>query len=66
MEELELAIKYLQKRAVSTKNVNDDLMKRFITVLPLSEVEAVLEMVQKKEFLTFYNEMKEMGHPHCV
>jgi SOS response regulatory protein OraA/RecX len=66
MEELELAIKYLQKRAVSTKNVNDDLMKRFITVLPLSEVEAVLKMVQKKEFLTFYNEMKKKGHPDCV
>lgn len=66
MEQLELAIKYLKKRAVSTERVNNKLMKQFISVIPASEVESVLEMVKSGEFLNFYNDMKEKGHPHFV
>ena len=65
MEQLELAIQYLKRRAVSTEKVNNKLMKQLIAVLPISEVEAVLEMVKNGEFLNFYNKMKEQGHKDC-
>lgn len=65
MEQLELAIQYLKRRAVSTEKVNNKLMKQFIAVLPISEVEAVLEMVKSGEFINFYNKMKGQGHKDC-
>ena len=46
MEELKLAVKYLNKRAVSTTPLNKRRMKEYGKVVPLSEVNAVLEMVQ--------------------
>jgi hypothetical protein len=65
MKEIELAVQYLKRRAVSAEKVNNKLMKQFIAVLPVSEVEAVLGMVKSGEFLRFYNDMKEKGHPDC-
>lgn len=58
MEQLELAIQYLKQRAVSTENVNNKLMKQFVAVVPISEVEAVLDMVKSGEFLMFYNKLE--------
>ena len=66
MKELELAIQYLKNRAVSTEEVDNELMKQFIKVLPVSEVEAVLEMVKQGTFSDFYYKMKEEGHHHFV
>lgn len=65
MEELELAIQYLKRRSVSTEKVNNKLMKQFIAVLPVSEVESVLEMVKCGEFFSFYKKMKKMGDKDC-
>lgn len=59
MEQLELAIQYLKNRAVSTEEVDNELMKQFIKVLPVSEVEAVLEMVKQGTFSDFYYKIKE-------
>lgn len=47
---LELAIQYLNRRAV----------------LSIRDVEAVLEMIKSGEFLNFYNKMKEEGHPDFI
>ena len=63
MEQLDLAVQFLKKRAVKTKKGNITLIKQFNEVLPLFEVEAVLEMVKKGEFLNFSNEMKKIRHP---
>ena len=63
MEELKLAVKYLNKRAVSTNPLNKRRMKEYGKVVPLSEVNAVLEMVQNSEFKDFHKYMAEHGHP---
>lgn len=63
MEELKLAIKYLNKRAVSTVPLNKRRMKEYGKVVPLSEVNAILEMVKDSEFTDLYNLMSKQGHP---
>lgn len=63
MEQFELAIQFLRRRAVSTQKVNKKLMRQFIAVLPISEVDAVLEMVKSGEFQDFYNKQKRQRHP---
>ena len=63
---LELSIQFLKRRAVSTKKVDKKLMKQFIAVLPISEVEAVLEMVVSGEFLDFYKKQKQQRHPGFI
>ena len=63
MGEIELAIKYLTKRAVSTNPLNKRRMKEYGKVVPLSEVNAVLEMVKDNEFTDLYNLMSKQGHP---
>lgn len=66
MEQLQLAIRYLDKRAISTTHINNKLMKQFVKVLRASEVDAVLKMVVKGEFKDFYNEMAEKHHPDFI
>lgn len=61
--ELELAIRYFKKRTVSTLEVNNKFMRQLVSVISAREVEAVLEMVKNGEFSTYYNKMKEQGHP---
>jgi hypothetical protein len=56
MSELELAIEYLKKRAISTEKVKK--LQHLIAVNPTHEVEAVLEMVKNGEFKTWYDKMK--------
>ena len=53
MEELQLAIDYLKSRAIPSDKVNKQLLMQFCDVLPLSEVMAVLAMVQSGEFKDF-------------
>lgn len=65
-EQLKLAIQYLRRRAVSTEEVNDELLKQCNKVIPIFEVESVLEMVQNGQFTNFYNRMKEQGHTDFV
>jgi hypothetical protein len=66
MEELELAIEYLKRRSVETKNVNNVLIRNFGKVVSASEVEAVLNMVQHGEFTRWYETMKKEGHPDFI
>ena len=66
MEQLDLAIQYLKNRAVSTRKVKNKLIKQYIKVLPLGEVESVLDMVKTGEFINFYNRMKELGLKECI
>ena len=56
MSELQLAIEYLKARAVSTKGVK--LFNHWIAVLPVSEVNSFLEMVEKNEFKAWYDKSK--------
>jgi phage host-nuclease inhibitor protein Gam len=66
MEELELAIRFLKRRAVLAEKIDNKVMRQWGPVLSLSEVEAVLEMVNKNEFIKFYNRIKEQGHRDCI
>ncbi len=66
MEQLELAIQFLKRRAVSAKELNNDLLKSFNAVVPVSEVEAILQMVKAGEFQNFYTKQKEQGHPDFI
>lgn len=66
LDQLELAIQFLKRRAISTEKVNITLIKQLIAVLSISEVEAVLGMVQSGDFLNFYNKMKEQGCEACM
>jgi hypothetical protein len=66
MSQLNLAIQYLNKRAVSTIPCNKKLMNQFTKVLPASEVNAVLLMVEKGEFSDFYETMKSKSHPDFI
>ena len=63
MEELKLAVKYLNKRAVNTAPLNKRRMKEYGKVVPLSEVNAVLEMVQNSEFKDFHKYMANTAIP---
>jgi len=63
MKQIELAIKYLNQRAVNASTLNSTRTKQLVKVLPASEVEAVLLMVQEDQFRDFYNAMAEKGHP---
>lgn len=64
MEQLELAKAFLKRRAMSTEKVkNDKLILMQTNVVCASEVEFVLDMVMKGEFLKYYNKFKELGHP---
>lgn len=66
METLELAINFLKKRAIETKHLETKMARQqLISVLPASEVEAVLSMVLSGEFIEFYNKQKEAGNPAC-
>lgn len=57
MSELDLAIEYLKKRAISTEKNKE--LKHLTAVNPTFEVQAVLDMVKKGTFVSWYNQMKE-------
>lgn len=56
MSELELAIKFLKKRSISTAKIKK--LQRFVEVNSTSEVVSVLEMVKNGEFRAWYDKMK--------
>ncbi len=67
METLQLAIEFLKKRAMDTKHLETKMARQqLISVIPTSEVEAVLSMVVSGEFEEFYNKQKEAGNPMCA
>lgn len=66
MDEMLLAIQYLEKRAVSTEKCNDQDLKNYSSVIPLKEVKSVLNLVKDGQFLKFHNDMKEKGHPDFI
>lgn len=52
--ELKLAIEYLKRRSLSTEKVKSPrVIKIQVRVCPQAEVEAVLQMVLKEEFINF-------------
>lgn len=63
MDQLELAIKYFDRRAIKTKKRNRKLLKQCSRVVSLADVKAVLGLIKLGEFQQFYDEMKENGHP---
>jgi len=59
--ELEMAINFLKSRAISTEKIKNPTMNRLISVIAISEVEIVLEMVQQGKFSSYLNELQEKG-----
>ncbi len=66
MEELQLAIDFLKRRALSTENLKDDNLKCYVAILSINEVVGTLERVKDGTFLNWYNEMKKHGHPTFI
>jgi len=54
--ELKLAVNYLKSRAVRSDKVSKQLLKQFVAVIPVSEVESVLKIALSGDFVSFYNE----------
>lgn len=59
-DEFTLAIEYLKSRAVRFDKVSKQLLKQFVEILPVSEVESVIKMAQSGDFTTFYNDLKKL------
>jgi len=59
--ELEMAINFLKSRAISTEKIKNPTMNRLVSVIAISEVETVLEMVQQGNFSQYLNELHEKG-----
>jgi hypothetical protein len=55
MPELKVALDYLKKRAIRTDNISGAFTKQLVSVMPSSEVEAIIEMVLNGEFTEFIN-----------
>lgn len=63
MTQLELAMQYLESRALTVDKKNSKSIIHFGKVLPMIDVIACLNMVKEGTFESFYQKMKEKGHP---
>jgi NAD-dependent DNA ligase len=59
MNQIELAIKYLKKRAIPAEKVNKQLLYQFHEIISIIEVTSILEMLNTGEFEKWYNEIKK-------
>ena len=59
-DEFTLAVEYLKSRAVRFDKVSKLLLKQFVWILPVSELECVMKMAQSGDFTTFCNDLKKL------
>lgn len=66
-DQLKKAKQLLVRRAISADDLRTEAVrKHHIALIPVSDVENILQMVLTGEFEAFYQKQKEVGHPHYI